>query len=152
MKISEKLIGEKAEKNFMDMQDGDVVSTYADTSGLINDFDYKPDTDLTDGIGKFVKWYKEFFNKIFVKNEFLDQLLGGDKYFLLGEKGTGKTAFAVFLANNNYKESISKLKYIRETEYDKFLSLKKSFHLGLSDFCSLWKVILLLLISFLKRI
>ncbi|MBU1674125.1 NAD-dependent epimerase [Patescibacteria group bacterium] len=52
----------KAEKNFMDMQDGDVVSTYADTSGLINDFGYKPDTKLSDGIGEFVKWYKDFYS------------------------------------------------------------------------------------------
>jgi UDP-glucuronate 4-epimerase len=45
------------------MQDGDVVSTYADVSGLIKDFDYKPDTKLSDGIYKFVKWYKDFYNK-----------------------------------------------------------------------------------------
>ena len=53
----------KAEKNYMPMQDGDVVSTYADVSGLINDFGYKPDTDLKDGIGEFVKWYREFYIK-----------------------------------------------------------------------------------------
>ena len=60
----ENSIGKKADKNFMDMQDGDVVSTYADTSGLINDFDYKPDTDLTDGISEFVEWYKNFYGKV----------------------------------------------------------------------------------------
>lgn len=48
-------------KSFMDMQDGDVVSTYADVSGLINDFGYKPDTKLADGIVEFMKWYKEFY-------------------------------------------------------------------------------------------
>ena len=56
-----------ATKNFMDMQDGDVVSTYADVSDLINDFGYKPDTSLEVGIERFVKWYKEFYtdkNKI----------------------------------------------------------------------------------------
>ena len=41
--------------------DGDVESTYADVSGLTNDFDYKPDTKLVDGIGEFVKWYREFY-------------------------------------------------------------------------------------------
>ena len=45
------------------MQDGDVVSTYADTSDLINDFGYKPDTKLSRGIGEFVVWYKGFYNK-----------------------------------------------------------------------------------------
>jgi UDP-glucuronate 4-epimerase len=53
-------LGKKAEKNFMPMQDGDVVSTYADVSGLMNDFGYKPDTKLSDGIGEFVGWYKAF--------------------------------------------------------------------------------------------
>ncbi len=57
----EKSIGIEAKKNFMPMQDGDVVSTYADVSGLINDFGYKPDTDLKDGIAAFVKWYREFY-------------------------------------------------------------------------------------------
>lgn len=38
---------------------------------------------------------KQLFNSIFVKNIFLDQLLDQSKYFLIGEKGTGKTAYAV---------------------------------------------------------
>ena len=58
--IEDKL-GKKAEKTFMPMQDGDVKSTFADTSGLINDFGYKPDTNLSDGIGKFIEWYKKFY-------------------------------------------------------------------------------------------
>ena len=57
----EDALGKKAEKNFMPMQDGDVVSTYADVSGLINDFGYKPDTNLQDGIGEFVRWYHQFY-------------------------------------------------------------------------------------------
>lgn len=57
----EDALDKKAEKNFMPMQDGDVVSTYADVSGLMNDFGYKPDTKLSDGIGEFVKWYKSFY-------------------------------------------------------------------------------------------
>ena len=61
IKTLEKAIGKEATKNFMDMQDGDVVSTYADVSGLMNDFGYKPDTKLADGIGEFVKWYKSFY-------------------------------------------------------------------------------------------
>ena len=56
-------IGKKAEKNYMPMQDGDVVSTYADVSGLMEDFGYKADTKLSDGIGEFVKWYREFYGE-----------------------------------------------------------------------------------------
>ena len=57
----EKAIGIEAKKNFLPMQAGDVVSTYADVSDLIEDFDYKPDTKLDDGIKEFVKWYKDFY-------------------------------------------------------------------------------------------
>lgn len=61
IKTLEKTLGKEAKKNFMEMQDGDVVSTYADVSGLMNDFGYKPDTSLDVGVEKFVEWYKSFF-------------------------------------------------------------------------------------------
>ena len=59
----ENALEKKAEKNFLPMQDGDVVSTYADVSDLINDFGYKPDTLLKVGIERFVEWYKEFYGE-----------------------------------------------------------------------------------------
>ena len=59
----ENALGQKAEKNYMPMQDGDVVSTYADVSGLIDDFEYKPNTQLVEGIGKFVTWYRKFYKE-----------------------------------------------------------------------------------------
>ena len=57
----EHALGKEAKKNFMEMQDGDVVSTYADVSDLIHDFGYKPDTSLSQGIEDFVSWYKDFY-------------------------------------------------------------------------------------------
>ncbi len=57
----EKALGKEAQKNFMQMQPGDVESTYADTSALIEEFDYKPYTPLEKGVGEFVKWYKAFY-------------------------------------------------------------------------------------------
>lgn len=63
IKTIETSIGTEAKKNFMDMQDGDVVSTYADTNDLIEDFGYKPDTKLSSGINEFIVWYREFYNK-----------------------------------------------------------------------------------------
>ncbi|MFW3372415.1 NAD-dependent epimerase [Aliarcobacter butzleri] len=57
----EKSIGKEVKKNFLPMQDGDVESTYADVEDLIKDFNYKPNTKLTDGIDNFVKWYKNFY-------------------------------------------------------------------------------------------
>lgn len=90
---------------------------------------------------------KNFFNKIFLKDDNLEKLLSPSISYLIGEKGTGKTAYATFLANNEYKDTISYLKYIRETDYTKFIELKRLRNLSLSDFSSIWKVILLLLMS-----
>ncbi len=58
----ENALGKVAEKNYMPMQDGDVVSTYADVSGLIDDFGYKPNTELAKGIKDFVDWYGAFYS------------------------------------------------------------------------------------------
>lgn len=40
--------------------------------------------------------YRNFFSEVFVRDEKLDQLMRDDSYFLIGDKGTGKTAYAVF--------------------------------------------------------
>lgn len=90
---------------------------------------------------------RSLFNNIFVKNTYLEQILSPSTYFVVGEKGTGKTAYAVFLKNNDYKDTVSDLKYIRETDYHKFVTLKREKHLQLSDYTSIWKVIILLLLS-----
>ncbi len=58
----EKKLGIEAKKNFMDMQPGDVQSTYADVSDLIEDMGYKPDTPISEGVSKFVDWYRDFYN------------------------------------------------------------------------------------------
>ena len=57
----ENALDKKATKNFMDIQPGDVESTFADVSGLIEDFDYKPETPLSHGVDEFVKWYRGFY-------------------------------------------------------------------------------------------
>ena len=90
---------------------------------------------------------KEVFNKIFIKNDNLERLCNPAISFLIGEKGTGKTAYSVYLSNNNYKNNFASVRYIRETEYNKFISLKRDKHLEVSDYTSIWKVIISLLIS-----
>ncbi len=60
----ENTLGKEAKKNYMPMQEGDVVSTYADVSGLIDDFGYRPDTKLVDGISQFVEWYRKFYKEV----------------------------------------------------------------------------------------
>ena len=57
----EKKLGKKAKKNMLPLQAGDVPSTYADVSDLIEDLNYKPATPIQEGIDKFIDWYLEFF-------------------------------------------------------------------------------------------
>ncbi len=58
--VEEKL-GAEVEKIMLPIQPGDVLSTFADTSGLEKDFNYKPNTLLKDGVSSFVDWYKDFY-------------------------------------------------------------------------------------------
>ena len=90
---------------------------------------------------------KDLLNKVFIKNDFLDELCEPNVSFLIGEKGTGKTAYSIFLSNNNYKNILATTRYVRETEYQKFVALKKEKQLTLSDFSSIWKVIIYLMIA-----
>ena len=57
----EEALGERATKEMLPMQAGDVVSTYADTTELIRDFDYQPSTPLKEGVEAFVAWYRAFY-------------------------------------------------------------------------------------------
>lgn len=52
---------------------------------------------------------KSFLNKVFFRTEELDKLCERNTFFLIGEKGTGKTACAVYLSNNDYQETLSTL-------------------------------------------
>lgn len=59
----EKAIGKKAQKDYMDIQPGDVPATYADIDDLINDVGFRPVTPLSEGIQNFIDWYKDYYNQ-----------------------------------------------------------------------------------------
>ena len=63
IEVLESLIGRKAEKRFLPMQSGDVPETFADVEDLIRDTGFSPNTDLKDGLAKFVAWYR-YFHKV----------------------------------------------------------------------------------------
>lgn len=54
--------GVEVKKEFMPIQPGDVVATYADVSDLVKDMGYKPSTPVTEGIKRTVEWYRSFYN------------------------------------------------------------------------------------------
>ena len=51
----------KAVKEYLPMQPGDVPVTYADIDRSREKLDYEPVTSLKDGIGKFIKWYRRYY-------------------------------------------------------------------------------------------
>ena len=61
IEVLEKHLGRTAEKHFLPMQAGDVPETYADVDDLIRDVGFRPATPITDGIARFVEWYREYY-------------------------------------------------------------------------------------------
>lgn len=57
----EKEIGKKAIRNFQPMQMGDVPSTYADVSDLMQETGFSPSTPIEDGLKRFVAWYRDYY-------------------------------------------------------------------------------------------
>ena len=55
----EKELGREAIKRFQPMQPGDVSATWADVEDLFRVIDFRPATGIEEGIGRFVKWYKD---------------------------------------------------------------------------------------------
>ena len=62
IKAIEKHLGKEAEKEFLPMQPGDVPKTDADVTDLRQNLNYKPDTPVSEGIRRFVEWYREYYS------------------------------------------------------------------------------------------
>jgi UDP-glucuronate 4-epimerase len=58
----ERQLGKRAIKNLLPLQAGDVPATAADVDDLMNDVGFKPGTTIETGIGRFVEWYREYYN------------------------------------------------------------------------------------------
>lgn len=48
-------------KNYMDLQAGDVPKTYANVDDLYRDIDFKPQTNIQEGVNQFIDWYLEYY-------------------------------------------------------------------------------------------
>ena len=57
----EKAVGREAKKNFLPLQPGDVLNTYANVDALVNDVGFKPSTPIEVGIPRFVEWYRSYY-------------------------------------------------------------------------------------------
>jgi len=61
IEVLENCLGMTAKKNLLPLQPGDVPDTFADVQELIRDTGYKPATSVTDGVKRFVDWYREYY-------------------------------------------------------------------------------------------
>lgn len=57
----EAVLGIKARRNFLPLQAGDVVKTWADISALAEWVDFRPQVTVETGVAEFVKWYRHFY-------------------------------------------------------------------------------------------
>ena len=58
----EKALGREAKKVFLPLQPGDVAETFADVDDLVRDVGFKPTTPLSEGIARFVSWYRAYYS------------------------------------------------------------------------------------------
>lgn len=60
--VLEKCLGREAVKEYLPMQPGDVYETYADVSGLMEDYGFKPSTTIEEGLGRFAGWFRSYYH------------------------------------------------------------------------------------------
>jgi UDP-glucuronate 4-epimerase len=59
--IVEQCLGKQAIREYEGMQPGDVASTCADVTSLRDAIGYSPQTDVAEGVRKFVEWYRDYY-------------------------------------------------------------------------------------------
>lgn len=57
----ERAVGRKSQRNYMDLQPGDVLRTYASADGLEALTGYRPSTPVSVGVRAFVEWYRDYY-------------------------------------------------------------------------------------------
>jgi len=57
----ERLLGRRAIREMREMQPGDVPATYASIDRLHAAVEFAPHTALTDGLARFVAWYRDYY-------------------------------------------------------------------------------------------
>ena len=62
VEILEKKIGVDSIKDFEPMRQGDIKETHASYEALNKLIDFKPQVEIEEGIGKFVDWYRQYYN------------------------------------------------------------------------------------------
>ena len=89
----------------------------------------------------------DLFEKIFIVDDVLDNIRREDTYFLIGEKGSGKTAYSVYISRQNDSPTDSSIVLVQNTFYQKFINMKKQRMLDLSEMKDVWITLLYLVLA-----
>ncbi len=60
----ENLLEKKVEHNFLPLQPGDVLKTYADITKAQKTLGWQPQTNLQNGLAQFVDWHKQYYQTL----------------------------------------------------------------------------------------
>lgn len=61
IKVIEKKLNMKSDKNYVGLQQGDVEKTFANTRKFVKDYGFKGTINLESGISIFIKWFKSYY-------------------------------------------------------------------------------------------
>lgn len=89
----------------------------------------------------------DLFEKIFLVGDIVEEIEDLDKFFLIGEKGSGKTAYAVYMSKIENGNSSCKLALVENTLYQRFLHMKEQKSLELSSIKDIWINLLYLMLA-----
>ncbi|MBR1070496.1 P-loop ATPase, Sll1717 family [Bradyrhizobium liaoningense] len=90
---------------------------------------------------------KRLFATLFSVPQHIDRLIKSPIYFIIGEKGTGKTAIATYVSNALNPQLSGATVKVEKEDYDNFKSFNSSVPLTFADYSEIWETSLLLLLS-----
>ena len=89
----------------------------------------------------------DLFEKIFLVDEIIDEIRRPDKYFLVGEKGSGKTAYSVYMSKSDKVDCSCAISLVENTLYQRFLNMKRQKALELSSYKDIWVNLIYLILA-----
>ena len=89
----------------------------------------------------------DLFEKIFLVDDIVEEICKPDKYFLIGEKGSGKTAYSVYMSKSDKINSFCSISLVENTLYQRFLNMKRQKALELSSFKDVWINLIYLILA-----
>lgn len=94
-------------------------------------------------------YYRDLFIRTFYSDEKLELIKKPNIFFVIGDKGTGKTAYATFLESKNDKHNRmhTYIAPLKTTNYTTFAQLKQNNKIGLDDYDDIWSLLLLLMLA-----